>query len=136
MTNENVEELYGKFSKDVAKKDLNGLKRALAACDNSKYAMLKNLALKKKNPLKSFNGLCVFIAMGLGGAFFVWNAVLLGLLLPVRELTGYDVFIMLTLVFDCILAAVLLCYYAVYIPVRYVDTGKTNLLAINNIINN
>ncbi len=136
MTNEYVEELYDKFSKDVAKKDLNCLKRSLVACDNSKYAILKNLALKKKNPLKSFNGLCVFIAMGLGGAFLFVNAVLCGLLLPVRELTGYDVFIMLMLVFDCILAAVLLCYYAVYIPVRFIDTGKNNLLTINNIINN
>lgn len=136
MTNEYVDELYGKFSKYVAKKDLKGLKRALAVCDNSKYAMLKNLALKKKNPLKSFNGLCIFIAMGLGGAFLVVNAVLLGLLLPFRELAGYDVFIMLMLVFDCILAAVLLCYYAVYIPVCFIDTGKTNLLAINKIINN
>ncbi len=50
MTNEYGEELYNKFSKDISKKERNGLKRSLQACDNSKYQALKNLVLQKKNP--------------------------------------------------------------------------------------
>jgi len=135
MTNEYAEELYAKFSKDISKKERNGLKRSFQACDNSKYQVLKNLVLQKKNPLKSFNGLCVFIAMGMGGAFLLLNAVLCGVLMPLNKI-NYDVFLMIMLVFDCILGVILFCYYAAYLPIHAMEANKQNLQAINNIINN
>ncbi len=73
--------------------------------------------------------------MGIGGAFLLLNAVLCGVLMPLNEIK-YDIFLLIMLVFDCILATILLCYYAAYLPIHAMEANKQNLQAINNIINN
>ncbi|MDE7082741.1 MAG: hypothetical protein K2O89_03450 [Clostridia bacterium] len=84
MTNEHVEELYGKFGKSVAKNKREDLKASLKDCDNEKFEELKKFEPKCKNPLHETVGIISWVATLIGFLFIVINLIIYAYVVPVN----------------------------------------------------
>lgn len=82
MTEKYVDELYGKFSKHIAKKRRIEFKSALEECGNGKYESLKEFEPKKKAPFSNITYLMAWVSTLLGCIFLVISLFVFSLIVP------------------------------------------------------
>ncbi len=138
MTEKNVEELYGKLSKHIAKKNRQELKSSLEECGNGKYESLKNFEPKKKAPFSNLTFMMAWISALFGCAFLVLNLLVFCLLVPSVSVAVQDTTVQIIstimMVFDIILTVILFIYWLAIVFIHRSRAQEDNLKAINEII--
>lgn len=138
MTEKNVEELYGKLSKHIAKKNRKKLKSSLEECNNSKYNALREFEPQRKAPFSNLTFMMAWISSLFGCVFLVLNLLVFCLLVPSVSVAVQDTTVKIIstimMVYDIILAVILLAYWLAIVFTYRSRAQEENFKAINEII--